>query len=1169
MGLSMQNSSSTSSSGLGASSLAPGHNNSGLMSGANSGSTTPSMAYASAPSSPILNNLQYNPSGNAQYGQNNSSLYYQHPNHQQNQQHSQQSNQYSYHSPQSQHQSMSSSSLTSSFYPTSPPHQHQHQHQTGSSTPFSSVPSTPLRQQHQPTQQQQQYAPLVPPLSDAQYAQYRQLLGSALSSAASTPYHSNQSTPYSSMPTSPTLEYQQLSDPNMLQKPKRRQVKNACVNCQKACKKCDEGRPCTRCIKYGLSDTCVDSTRKVRKKGIKRGPYKRKIPPSQLGSASASTTPIMSHAILTGPSTGYMSEPVTALNSPTQSHMLPFTSSSMNFGYNANSGSNSGYSFQSQAMDNNYVPPPYTTSYSGAIFVEARKSKEAKLHQKNPTKSKNKSKHADTRDSLKKKHDNKTKKINKSNQKKHHNDEHHNSYQGKNRQDQGSQINIGNHHGHAIHHFYHHHGAANEKFDAFDAVVTCDPARCPQDIPCCSQWGYCGNTPDHCIYGCQPEFGQCGVDAIDKQDMKKHRKKHGFDLEERRRSLPGHDGRKFRIPPSVSKLPGKDILVNIAYFPGWTQYRGQGRSDCHQRPYLPSAIPWSSLDYVMFAFIYFDEDNELYPADSSDENLYFEINKLKLPTQTRVMISIGGWSFTHPETKGEEDTRSRFKNMIQTPSSRQAFITSCIQFCQFYGFDGVDIDYEYPSFKDREHITALFREMRQAFDTEGSGLVISLAGASFQEGIQGYELDKVSTYTDFIMIMAYDLYGSFDVDHVVNIHTALVQMPTETHEGHSVQGAVELYIDHGVPRNKIVLGLALYGKTFTLQNPGDSRPGIARFTTGGDPTSCIETRGDMAYNEAANLIHPDGREQGPVQPLWDPNGRAFYFVYGDRRDNWVGYDDRPSLDLKLQLVTELDLAGVMWWSLDQDLDATSEELAFYRKHHLRPRGDSKSDDSESSKDFDVAVAHDQAPPMGVIKSRPNLDLLSETYNEAHLYPRELDDFAIESCPPLATPPAWMSTIFRDHLGKPGLVSYVSSKRKRCPVVAKYPNFLPDTPVGNVVLKRCHTADGCPESWQAFTCSPDGWSTGSPCYDKADLSPSLYFYGELKLVRTNSRDRNDPSSSSVSRASYKLSAQVGSKRPQYITQYLKLIKMRRLKKKLDQKYKSNGDKGFAVLKYSSL
>ncbi|KAG0735183.1 hypothetical protein G6F23_011776 [Rhizopus arrhizus] len=57
---------------------------------------------------------------------------------------------------------------------------------------------------------------------------------------------------------------------------KRKQVKNACTNCQKACKKCDDARPCPRCMKYGIADTCVNSVRKERKKGIKRGPYKRR-----------------------------------------------------------------------------------------------------------------------------------------------------------------------------------------------------------------------------------------------------------------------------------------------------------------------------------------------------------------------------------------------------------------------------------------------------------------------------------------------------------------------------------------------------------------------------------------------------------------------------------------------------------------------------------------------------------------------------------------------------------------------------------------------------------------------------------------------------------------------------------------------------------------------------
>ncbi|KAJ1723122.1 hypothetical protein LPJ53_002527 [Coemansia erecta] len=72
--------------------------------------------------------------------------------------------------------------------------------------------------------------------------------------------------------------YSQDSDVDSLPKTrkKRAQVKNACVNCQRACKRCDSGRPCQRCVKHSLQDTCVDSTRKPRAKGIKRGPYKKR-----------------------------------------------------------------------------------------------------------------------------------------------------------------------------------------------------------------------------------------------------------------------------------------------------------------------------------------------------------------------------------------------------------------------------------------------------------------------------------------------------------------------------------------------------------------------------------------------------------------------------------------------------------------------------------------------------------------------------------------------------------------------------------------------------------------------------------------------------------------------------------------------------------------------------
>ncbi|KAG8903236.1 hypothetical protein FRC01_009283, partial [Tulasnella sp. 417] len=72
-------------------------------------------------------------------------------------------------------------------------------------------------------------------------------------------------------------------------KAKRKQVKSPCTNCQKACKKCDEVRPCTRCIKYGIDKDCVDSQRKERKKGIKRGPYMMREPKTSSSSSPSSS----------------------------------------------------------------------------------------------------------------------------------------------------------------------------------------------------------------------------------------------------------------------------------------------------------------------------------------------------------------------------------------------------------------------------------------------------------------------------------------------------------------------------------------------------------------------------------------------------------------------------------------------------------------------------------------------------------------------------------------------------------------------------------------------------------------------------------------------------------------------------------------------------------------
>ncbi|KAI8059047.1 uncharacterized protein B0P05DRAFT_558872 [Gilbertella persicaria] len=189
--------------------------------------------------------------------------------------------------------------------------------------------------------------------------------------------------------------------------PKRNQVKNACTNCQKACKKCDDARPCPRCRKYGIADSCVNSVRKERKKGIKRGPYKRRqkageeqvknqqqqqqqqtafnstaTPPAAMGTPVASTNPVegLAHppsaaaSVATTP-TGGASVP--DFGYPTQLSQYAQNYDSYNYAvnavYNNNSGNdannNSSNSKDHTLLSAQYVINPVYPSYPAPVLV--------------------------------------------------------------------------------------------------------------------------------------------------------------------------------------------------------------------------------------------------------------------------------------------------------------------------------------------------------------------------------------------------------------------------------------------------------------------------------------------------------------------------------------------------------------------------------------------------------------------------------------------------------------------------------------------------------------------------------------------------------------------------------------------------------------------------------
>ncbi len=106
--------------------------------------------------------------------------------------------------------------------------------------------------------------------------------------------------------------------------------------------------------------------------------------------------------------------------------------------------------------------------------------------------------------------------------------------------------------------------------------------------------------------------------------------------------------------------------------------------------------------------------------------------------------------------------------MTQTSTNREAFISSLQSFMSRYGFQGVDLDWEYPGTPERggqradtQNFVSLVKEMRAAFGTQ-YGISLTLAPDYWY--LRGFDAKGMEASVDWFGFMAYDLHGFWDAD---------------------------------------------------------------------------------------------------------------------------------------------------------------------------------------------------------------------------------------------------------------------------------------------------------------------------------------------------------------------------------------------------------------------
>ncbi|XP_078319223.1 chitinase-3-like protein 1 isoform X3 [Crassostrea virginica] len=364
-----------------------------------------------------------------------------------------------------------------------------------------------------------------------------------------------------------------------------------------------------------------------------------------------------------------------------------------------------------------------------------------------------------------------------------------------------------------------------------------------------------------------------------------------------------HSDRGFDIRQGETKYK------MVCYYTNWSQYRnGVGK-------FFPPDIDPHLCTHIVYAFGKL-VGNKItnFEWNDNDEynNLYKQVNDLKMKNPAlKTLLAMGGW------TAGS----LAYSNMASTFENRKEFIESSISWLRKYDFDGLDMDWEYPANRDgkpydKENFALLCKETREAFNNEAAAtgkdrlLFTSAVGAGRSVIDSAYDVPAMAEYMDFICLMTYDLHGSWE--SVTGLHAGLYASNNDPDKTLNVASAAEYWHQKGAPREKLIIGLATYGRSFTLVD--SSQHGVGAPVSGaGLAGPYTREKGFLSYYEICEM-----QKSGQGVTYRDPVAKVPYFVNPNTK-LWVGFDDEASLSAKLtELIIKDGYGGAMTWSLPLD-----------------------------------------------------------------------------------------------------------------------------------------------------------------------------------------------------------------------------------------------------------
>lgn len=348
------------------------------------------------------------------------------------------------------------------------------------------------------------------------------------------------------------------------------------------------------------------------------------------------------------------------------------------------------------------------------------------------------------------------------------------------------------------------------------------------------------------------------------------------------------------VPTTTRRVTLTAFVSDVKVYSFSVTVRGQNeRSSALMAGYIYtnySSITENTIKKLDIIYCSFANINEFgkFSNPNALSSLLSLIDKYIMPYakkyDTKVVISIN------------ESVKGSFSKIAASASLRNVFVEEIINLITQNSFDGVDIDWECPTYDERTNFTLLMKDLYTGVKKQNSDLLVTAAIGGGKWQPRYYDLSSSAQYMDYVNLMLYGMTSNNG-----QYQNALYPSTQGyTLSSCSVDESIALYDTYNFPRNKILIGLAFYG---CVQN-GSNGPG----------TGCTSSK-SITYN----LIFQNylSKNLPYIQKVFDEECCVPY-IFDSQNKTFISYENEESIKAKCDYINSIGLAGAMYWQDGQD-----------------------------------------------------------------------------------------------------------------------------------------------------------------------------------------------------------------------------------------------------------